>query len=1051
MAKNLENKILTVAYLNIRGQSGLTVVKQLQIEAFTKFNQCDIVHLQEANIDEESFSTCDFICSSFNIIQNNSINKYGTASLVKSELNAENIRLDSEGRVIVFDIGDLTLANLYLHSGTDSKSRSDRENYCCEVVPGMLTNCKDVGIVGGDLNCIIEKRDATHYPEAKMSKGFQRLVKLKGWEDSYRTLYPDTVAFSRHYENTRAAGATRIDRSYHYGGLKVKEIKYLPLSFSDHFGLVVQYEVPDLLSRAFCPKTRHSFRLRAEIIKDPVFKERLCESMISWQTVRSFGLDIIQWWEKVVKPGIRKLGLQRSKEVNKAKHEYLNLLILRQCYHTKKVQLGMTEHLSKLKTVHLLIEQYYSRESEKIQHQARVKEFQYNEKTTIYHHELHKRSLKKASILKLETENGVLEEHSACAQYLESCVEKLLLQPAALSPAAQEVLLNEISPVFTAEDNRKILKPPTSKDVKETVSNSNLNAAPGSDGIPSLLYKECWSTLGEPLTEVMTSIHSGQNLSSSQRTSMMVFGSKPKKPNSLKPGDKRKISLLNSDFKVGTGLEARWMKSVATHTLSPAQLVAGDNRRIHHGINLARNAIQVAGKAGRHGCGILDTDLIAAFDYMCLEWCFMVLVKKGLDKAVIARLKNLYKDNISVIVVNNIPGKAVKNIRMSLRQGDLPSMHLFSFGIDPVLNYLDKRLQGILISSIPLHGPALLDHPPPGMLEERYKVIGYADDIKPAITTMNEFKLVDTAMLLFEQSSGCKLHRDPATQKCKFLPLGRWRGTLDQADIPCPYMTISDHLDMLGVELRATWTQTRKANCDIVQDRVEKTVRQWKSGKFMPLTMRGWSMNSYCLPKVWFRAHCVDLRQLDVTKINSNVKSWIYGDQFLKPEERILFRPPSYGGLGVHSVKLKAQAALTRSFLETACHPKFIRSLYHSSLFRYHVMGDESIPDPGFPPFYPREFFAKIREVHQETPLNVATMSQKQWYRVLLEGSCTMEMGESGQMQFIKSRAELSSPGTDWENSWRLARLSGLGPDHTSFLFRLLHQTLPTQERLQPA
>ena len=99
----------------------------------------------------------------------------------------------------------------------------------------------------------------------------------------------------------------------------------------------------------------------------------------------------------------------------------------------------------------------------------------------------------------------------------------------------------------------------------------------------------------------------------------MVFGSKPKKPNSLKPGDKRKISLLNADFKVATGLEARWMKTAATHTLSQLQLVAGDNRRIHHGINLARNSMHVAGKSGKNGCGILDTDLIAAFDFMCLD------------------------------------------------------------------------------------------------------------------------------------------------------------------------------------------------------------------------------------------------------------------------------------------------------------------------------------------------------------------------------------------------------------------------------------------------
>ena len=48
-------------------------------------------------------------------------------------------------------------------------------------------------------------------------------------------------------------------------------------------------------------------------------------------------------------------------------------------------------------------------------------------------------------------------------------------------------------------------------------------------------------------------------------------------------------------------------------TVSPLQLVAGDDRRLHHGIALARDAIHAAGKS-KHGCGILDTDLVAAFD-----------------------------------------------------------------------------------------------------------------------------------------------------------------------------------------------------------------------------------------------------------------------------------------------------------------------------------------------------------------------------------------------------------------------------------------------------
>ena len=84
------------------------------------------------------------------------------------------------------------------------------------------------------------------------------------------------------------------------------------------------------------------------------------------------------------------------------------------------------------------------------------------------------------------------------------------------------------------------------------------------------------------------------------------------------------------------------------------------------------------------------------------------------------------------------------------------------------------------------------------------------------------------------------MHQDvdyTTTKKCKFLPLAKWKGTLQQKDIP-EYMTISDHLEMIGIELRSTWTQTKKANGDIVQKRVENTIRGWKSGNFMALNIK---------------------------------------------------------------------------------------------------------------------------------------------------------------------------------------------------------------------
>ena len=691
---------------------------------------------------------------------------------------------------------------------------------------------------------IINKQDATAHQAAKMSPTFQRVVQTFKWVDSFRILHPKVKQFSRYYGDSRGDGATRIDRCYHYGDLTVKKAIYLPLAFSDHHAHVVTIELPDPFSRLLCPRPIPSFRIKAEVVQDPTFQQQLSEAMDIWQNVRSFGLHVLPWWENMVKPGVRKLAQKRSRELIRINKEELNLLRLRQIYLNRKIVMGDTWRLGELKSVHTSIEQWYHKESSKIKYQSQADEHQSEEKVRVYHHDLHRKQIKKSSILKLETPSETLLGHQACAEYLEQTVEDLLLHPAQLNQAAQDILLAEVLPVFSEADNQKLLKPPTKIEVLDTLADSNQHAAPGTDGLTSYFYKQCFKDMGEPLTDVVKAVFTGDKPTLSQRTSKMVFGSKPKKANSTKPSDKRRISLLNCDFKTMSGLEARRFKATATRTLSPYQLVAGDDCQIHHGINLTRDAIQAVSKLTRSGCGIADTDYQAAFDFLVMSWVFMVLRKKGVCEGVIQRLQNLYHDNLSIVVVNNIGGKCVKNLRLSLRQGDIPSMFFFAFGIDPLITYLDKRLSGILITSLPVLGPVQVnshaDHLPP--MEEHYRVISYADDLKPAITSMEELQLVNDASALFEAASGCKLHRDPASLKCKLLPLGKWRQQLSQDDLPddCKYFVLSDHLDMVGVQLRATWIQTRKANGDIIQQRVSSTINPWRAGKFMPLTMRPW-------------------------------------------------------------------------------------------------------------------------------------------------------------------------------------------------------------------
>ena len=291
--------------------------------------------------------------------------------------------------------------------------------------------------------------------------------------------------------------------------------------------------------------------------------------------------------------------------------------------------------LASLKLVQAEVQVWYEEESEKVKIQSRTDEVDTSEKVRIYHHELHAKHIKRSSILKLDTEKGLVEGHTACAEYLEQAVGDLLLHPANLDVDAQDALLKEVKPVFTEADNQMMVKIPSKDEVKDSVWSANTNAAPGNDGLTNLVYRHCWSILGDSLTEVVQAVFSGASPTLSQRTSLMVYGSKANKPpNSPDPKHKRRISLLNSDFKIITGIDNSRLKSVATHTLNPNQLSAGDDRRIHHGICKARDAINVANSRNQ-GVGILDNDYMAAFDYMVLTWVFMVLQAKGLDQQAI--------------------------------------------------------------------------------------------------------------------------------------------------------------------------------------------------------------------------------------------------------------------------------------------------------------------------------------------------------------------------------------------------------------------------------
>ena len=231
-----------------------------------------------------------------------------------------------------------------------------------------------------------------------------------------------------------------------------------------------------------------------------------------------------------------------------------------------------------------------------------------------------------------------------------------------------------------------------------------------------------------------------------------------------------------------------------------------------------------------------------------------------------------------------------------------------------------------------------------------------------------------------------------------------------------------------------------------------RCVTRWQAGsrgKFLPLTSRPWSLNSFTLSKIWYKASCIDFRIGDTDSITSSVKGWLYQDLLVKPQEMMLFRTTELGGLGLYNPRLRSLAMLIHNFLLQAVCPAFPTNFYLHTLYRWHVLGERMTEDPGRPPYYSADFFSIIREVYSNTPLNIAWISLKQWYRILLEKGLTHNTEEiDAAPLLIPSRLEESCPDRDFANTYHMCRVFGLTPEQKSFLFRMLQNLLPTKERL---
>ena len=184
----------------------------------------------------------------------------GLGGAMLSQITGDITDIDSEGRYLELQFGNLSVISLYLPSGSSGEERQAFKLSVMERFMPHLIALKNSGrdvVVCGDWNIAHQEKDLKNYKGNKKNSGFlpeerawlTALFNDLGWVDVYRQLHPDTTEDCYTWWSNRGAAyeknvGWRIDYQIATPALALKAVAtsiYKGEKFSDHAPLIVDY------------------------------------------------------------------------------------------------------------------------------------------------------------------------------------------------------------------------------------------------------------------------------------------------------------------------------------------------------------------------------------------------------------------------------------------------------------------------------------------------------------------------------------------------------------------------------------------------------------------------------------------------------------------------------------------------------------------------------------------------------------------------------------------------------------------------------------------
>ena len=256
-------RIITVNLNGIRSAANKGFFAWLQTQ------NADVICLQEvkaqlADLTQEMLMPAGYF-SAFHFAEKKGYSGVGIYSKAKPDTVIEGLDMadiDAEGRYIEAQFGNLSVASLYLPSGSSGEERQAfKFSVLARFLPhlqSLIASGREV-VVCGDWNIAHQEIDLKNYKGNKKNSGFlpeerawlTKLFSQVGWVDVYRQLHPDTTDACYTWWSNRGAAyeknvGWRLDYQIATPNIAKTAVSasiYKAQRFSDHAPFIVDYKI----------------------------------------------------------------------------------------------------------------------------------------------------------------------------------------------------------------------------------------------------------------------------------------------------------------------------------------------------------------------------------------------------------------------------------------------------------------------------------------------------------------------------------------------------------------------------------------------------------------------------------------------------------------------------------------------------------------------------------------------------------------------------------------------------------------------------------------